>query len=106
MFDTSKDVLFLVIALAVVILTFFTSWLLYYLVKILKKGYSAINQISEKIETLSSIVDTLKDKIEHSASAFTLLSKAINKLISSWQERRANKKGRGKTNQTEDTDDF
>ncbi|MFH0951866.1 MAG: hypothetical protein V1838_01620 [Patescibacteria group bacterium] len=106
MFDTSKDVLFLVIALAVAILTFFGSWLLYYLIKILKRGYNAVNMVTEKIETLSNIIDGLKEKLDHSASAFTILSQAILKLVGHWKKKSNNKKGKSKNEDDDIIEDF
>jgi len=106
MFDSSKDILFLVIALAVAILTFFTSWLLYYLIRILRTGYRAVSVVSEKIETLASLIDALKDKIEHSASAFTVLSQAILKLVGSWQKRRSRKPATATKSDDVEAEDF
>jgi hypothetical protein len=105
MFDSSKDILFLVIAVAVAITTIFTSWLLYYMIKILRRGYKSVELVTEKIEALAGLVDTLKDKIEHSATAVTLLSQAVTKLVGHWSKKRSAKKAK-KSKSQEDVEDF
>jgi len=104
MFDTSQDILFWVIAIAVAVLTFFLSWLLFYMVRIIRRGYDTVNLISEKIETLSAMIDSLREKLEHSAGAFTALSKAMIKLVGYWQEKKSTKKG--KKGKNDDKEDF
>ena len=73
MVDTSKDVLYLTIALCVAIFTFFMSWGLYYIVMMLKKGNDALKEVSslisflkEKAERVGRLIDTLEEKITHS----------------------------------------
>lgn len=91
MFDSSKDILFIVIAVAVAVLTFLFSWLLIYMIRIIKRAYGAVNLVSEKIEMLAKLVDTLKEKIEHSATAVTVLSKTIANVADYWNKRRTKK---------------
>lgn len=100
MFDSSKDILFIVIAVAVAVLTFLFSWLLIYMIRIFRRAYGAVNLISEKIEMLARLVDTLKEKIEHSATAVTVLSKTIGQVAEYLGKRRSKK-----TKKTIDEDD-
>lgn len=91
MFDSSKDILFIVIAVSVAVLTFLFAWLLIYMIRIFRRAYGAVNMISEKIEMLARLVDTLKEKIEHSATAVTVLSQTIGKVAEYWTKRRSKK---------------
>lgn len=101
MFNSSQDILFFVIAVAVVVLTVLVSWLLVYIIRIVRKAYGSVELVSEKIETLARIVDTLKEKIEHSTAAFSVLAQAITKVVDFW-----GKKRRGRKTDNEENEDF
>ncbi|KKW00273.1 MAG: hypothetical protein UY34_C0032G0001 [Parcubacteria group bacterium GW2011_GWA2_48_9] len=47
MFDTTKDILYFVLALAVVVLTFFMAWSLYYVTMMLRRSHLLFKEIEE-----------------------------------------------------------
>jgi len=57
MFETSKDILYLALALSAVIFTFFVCWALYYIVMMLKKTHAVINEVS-------GLISSIKEKLE------------------------------------------
>jgi hypothetical protein len=88
MIETSKDVLFLILALCVAFITFFSCWGLYYIVMMLKRGHQVIKEVSdliaytrEKMEKVERLIDTLEEKINNSASYLPLLFKGITELV-------------------------
>ena len=99
MVDTSKDVLYLTIALCVAIFTFFMSWGLYYIVMMLKKGNDALKEVSslisflkEKAERVGRLIDTLEEKITHSVSYLPLLFKGVTELIDFFKKKKEKSK--------------
>jgi len=99
MVDTSKDVLYLTIAVCVAVFTFFMSWGLFYMVMMLKKGNDALKEVSslisslkEKAERISRFMDTLEEKITHSASYLPLLFKGITELIGFFKKKKEKSK--------------
>lgn len=107
MFDTSKDVLFIVLAVSAGVLTFFISWGLYYVVMLLKKTYATVKEVSdlianirEKLDRLEQLFNAIEDKIKHSASYLPLLMKGMSELLEFFKkkkEQRAEKRASKKT---------
>ncbi len=81
MLETSRDVLNLVLALAVAALAFFTSWAIYYLVMILRQGFKAAREIKSTVNRIDKTVKIFRDKIEHSASYLLLIGEGLKKLV-------------------------
>jgi hypothetical protein len=99
MVDTSKDILYITIAVCVAIFTFFTSWALFYIVMILKKGNDAFKQLStlissvkEKVEKIEHVIDIVEEKVTHSASYLPLLFKGVTELLDFFKKKKEKSK--------------
>lgn len=104
MFDTSKDVLFWVLAASIAVFTFFLCWALYYIVMMLKKAHGMIAEISElianiknKLERLEQLFDTIEEKIKSSASYLPLVFKGITELIEFFKKKKEERAKKSKT---------
>jgi hypothetical protein len=95
MIETSKDLLFVVLAFCVLWLTVFLSWLLYYVIAIVRDAESLVKQMKCAVEKVDSLAHAVQDKMEKSAASMTLVASAVKDLIV-WgiQER---SKGAGKS---------
>ena len=98
MIETSKDLLFLVLAISIFILCAFICWAIFYIISILKKandmvkGFKeVVDGIKEKLARLENIFNTLEEKISHSASYLPLVAKGITELIGYFKKRKAKK---------------
>ncbi|MDD5040743.1 MAG: hypothetical protein PHY34_06405 [Patescibacteria group bacterium] len=98
MFETSKDILYVALALSAIVLTFFLCWALYYIVMMLKKVHLAVNQVSDlitsirqKIDRLEQLMSAVEDKLKDSASYIPLLLKGVSELIDYFKQRKAKK---------------
>lgn len=91
MLDTSKDVLFIVIAFSVLWLTFFISWLLFYVIMIVKSAHDLVKNIKRKLDLFEDVLTTVKERVEHSASHLTLLVESVGKIIEFALDKKANK---------------
>jgi len=76
----SKDLLFIVIAFCVLWLTIFVAWFIYYLAMIMRQAYQATKDMRERINKIDEIIQSLKEKIEHSASYLSLISEGVKKI--------------------------
>lgn len=92
MFETSKDVLLWVLSLCLAFFTFFLCWALYLMIKMLREGNKAVQNLKEKIESVSEILQTIKDKIVNSATSLNMLASAVNRIIDFFKERKSKKK--------------
>lgn len=81
MLDTSQDLLFTVLAFCALWLTFFISWLLFYVIMMVKRAYQVTNSIKAKLELAERVLTSIREKIESSASSINLLAASVGKII-------------------------
>lgn len=81
MIESSKDLLFLVLAFCILWLTVFISWLLYYAIAILRDTEHLIKHIRSAVDKVEKIADFMKDKVEGSAASLSLIAQAVKELI-------------------------
>lgn len=81
MFETSKDILNIAIALGVLSLAGFASWAIYYLARILQQGFRVIKEMRDRISKIDELIKAIKDKVEHSASYLLLIGDGVKKLV-------------------------
>ncbi len=81
MLETSKDVLFIILAFCILWLTIFVSWLLYYLIKMFREAGKAI-------DTAYEFIDSLKEKLEKSTSHLLLIAELLKKGMDFMKERK------------------
>ncbi len=91
-FETSKDVLFVVLAFSVLWLTIFLSWLLYYLIAIVRDTEMLIRQIKNAVMKIDELANAAHEKMERSAASFTLIAQAVKELVVWGIKERAGKK--------------
>lgn len=95
--ETSKDLLFVVLAFCALWLTIFLSWLLYYVIALLRDTEALLKQVKGVVEKIDSLSHAVHDKFERSAASLTLIASTLKELIA-WgiQERMKMKKGKKK----------
>lgn len=93
MLRTSQDLLFIVIAIAVLWLTVFFSIILCYILIIIKQGAKIAKECGERFKKIDEIIGLVKEKIEHSLSSFAVLIEGIKGVADFLKARKqANKK--------------
>ena len=85
--QTSKDLLNLVIALAILGFTFFSCWAIYYFIMILRQVFKSLKEMRQRLQQIDEVIKTLKEKIEHSTSYLLLIVEAISKLAEVMKEK-------------------
>jgi hypothetical protein len=93
--DTSKDILNLAIAFAIIFLSVFLAWLLYYFIMMARQMFQIVKEMRERINKIDELAKAFKEKIEHSSSYLVLIGEGIKKLLEIIKERNE-KKGRKK----------
>lgn len=81
MFESSRDILNLTLALSAAVLTFFICWLLYYIVSIFRDMRNVVRDVTKTIEKFNSVLDFAKEKISSVSAVFPLVIKATEKII-------------------------
>lgn len=90
--NNQQDLLYLVISISVLGLAFFTCWAIYYLVMILRQSSQTIKEMRDRIHKVDTVIDTFKEKIEHSASYLMLIGEGVKKLVEIMKGRGEKKK--------------
>ena len=78
--ETSKDLLYIVLAFCILWLTVFLSWLLYYLIAIVRDTEHLVRQVRHAVEKVDELAHAAHDKMERSAASFTLVAQALKEL--------------------------
>lgn len=81
MLETSKDLLYIVIAFCVLWFTAFLCWLMYYLISMLKNIHSIIKAVKDKIALVDDLFKNIKQKVDNSAMYIGILANGITKII-------------------------
>lgn len=95
----SKDLLYMVISISILGLTFFICWAIYYLARILQQAFQVTKEMRDRlhkvdgiINSVEGMINSLKEKIDHSASYFLLIGEGIKKLVEIMKDRGEKKK--------------
>lgn len=68
-------------AFAILWIAICTGWLIYYFAMTAREGYLIMHGMRERINKVDAIIDSLKEKIEHSTSYLLLIGEGIKKLV-------------------------
>jgi hypothetical protein len=79
--ETSKDLLYIVLAFCILWLTVFVSWLLYYVIALARDAESLVRQIRGAVEKVDSLANALHSKMERSATSLALMAQAVKEVI-------------------------
>ncbi|MCD4705531.1 hypothetical protein K8R61_00430 [bacterium] len=96
MLETSKDVLYIILAFSILWLTVFISFILYYIVRIFRTAGKIINKTENTISKIDDLVDFLKSKIGKSTSHLILLAELIKQGMNLVQDKKDDSSDRGK----------
>ncbi|MBU0625282.1 hypothetical protein KKF05_02995 [Patescibacteria group bacterium] len=89
--ESSKDLLFVVLAFSVLWITVFVSWLLYYVISIVRDTEALVRQVRGAVEKVEEVAHSAHEKMERSAASFTLVAQAVKELITWGIQERAKK---------------
>jgi len=91
MFATTRDLLNIVLAASVIILTVFVCWAVYYVGKIFRDASRVASSVRLKLELIDKILNLVKDKLEKGASHLGLIADSAIKLAGYFIERQVEK---------------
>ncbi len=98
MLATSYDILNIVLAICLVILTIFLSWGIYYFIISAHKIYKLVKRIEAGVGKTEEILDIARDKLKHSSAYFMILGEIAKKALSFVEEKKVRRRTRS-TNQ-------
>ncbi len=89
MFDSSKDILYIVIAGCIGIFTAFVCWMFYYLIRILKNTSQIIEEIRGRLDDLSAAIGSVREKVDQLSGIMNLFSDGVTGLVKKMVSRKA-----------------
>lgn len=89
--ENSKDLLNIVLAFAIVWLTVFLCWLLYYLVMIFKNAKEMADEVRGRFRAIEEGVKAIRERFEHATTSLTFISEGVIRIIQHFIERRRDK---------------
>ncbi len=81
MFDTSKDILYWVLAFCLLVGTAFFCWMLYYVMRILKNASEIVDEVRSKLEKLTEAIDYIRGRMEQMSGIMSLISGGVGGLV-------------------------
>ncbi len=99
MFESSKDILYVVLSFCILWVTVFLCWMFYYAGKILKDAARIVEEFRMRLQLLTETINYVRGKVENISSLLTLatsgaaglVKKVMNKKIDEWSEGGAEK---------------
>lgn len=81
MFESSKDILFLVLAVSVAVFTIFLVWLVAEVAIMLRRFNRFVGEIQEIARKIERTLAGIRDKLEHSMKVLPSLVNGVSELV-------------------------
>lgn len=94
--NDSKDLLYIMISISVLVFTIFSCWAIYYLARILQQMFKVIKETRQRLNKFDELVKMITEKIERSTSYLPLIGAGVKKLVELMKVRTEKKKKRSK----------
>ena len=89
--ESSKDLLYIVIAFCLLWLTIFTSWAIYYVAQILKQARDTVRDMRSAFTLFEKLLTTIQSKMDASSSHLAFLVESVKQGMQFVNERKAKK---------------
>ena len=81
MFESSKDILYLILAFCLLWFTAFLCWALWYVIRMLREGAEAVKSATAKLHAIDDAIRGVKEKLEHSVGYLSVVATGVKVLI-------------------------
>ena len=78
--ESSKDILYIVIAFCILWLTIFISWMMYYCITIIKQVNEMVKDVRVKLNLIESFINLMKEKLEKSSSDLLVIAEGVKQV--------------------------
>ncbi len=80
--ESSKDILYLVLAFCILLFTVFACWALWYVIAMLRDASKAVGEVRDKLHAIDEAMRGIREKLEHSAGYLGMVAAGVKSLIS------------------------
>lgn len=88
--ESSKDILFVVLAFCAVWFTIFVCWALYYVIGMLRDASYIMREIHDKIAAIDKAISAVREKVETSFGSFGIAAAGL-KMLGGYLDKRKDK---------------
>jgi len=96
MFETSGDILNLVLSVCIIALTFFLCWGIFYFVAAVSKWYKITKKVEIIVAEAEIIIETVKEKLHGSAAYLFTLGDVAKKIFDYVKEKKEEREDKPK----------
>ena len=89
MFDTSKDILYIVLSFCIIWVTVFLCWMFYYAARILRNTSEIVEEFRVRLQVLLEAVNYIRGKVEMMSSIMTAATEGASGLVKSFVSKKA-----------------
>jgi uncharacterized protein YoxC len=79
--ESSLDLLYIVLSVAVLWFTIFLCWLLYQGARVLKNANDIIENVNRKVEMVVDAVEFMREKVDKMSSSMNIVSKVASTVV-------------------------
>jgi len=97
MFESTKDILYIVVAFCVLWVTIFLCWVIYYVAMILRQTYGLMSDVKDKMQAIDEAIRGVREKLDNTSTYLALIADGAKYLIGHLAERKEKKKTKGRT---------
>lgn len=98
MFETSKDILNLVLAFSVFGISVFICWFLYYIISSIKKLHDTLSLFQKALQSFNELIENAKKKLKNSSTHLKLIGILVQKIVEEIRDRNKKTKSSIKKN--------
>lgn len=88
-FETSKDILYLVISFCVLWVTVFLCWMLYYTMRLLRNANHIVEEFRMRLAALTDTINYIRGKVETISGMMTMASEGVTGLATKFVKKKA-----------------
>jgi len=81
MFETSKDLLYIILAFCILWFTAFVCWALYYIISVMRSVAKITDSAKKKMQMVDDILKLVKDKLDKGSNHMSILADSAIKLV-------------------------
>lgn len=88
--ESSKDILYLVIALCILWVTVFLCWVFYYVMRLLRNVSEIVEEFRLRLQALTDAINYIRDRVEHISDFVTVASSGVGGFVKKVVTKKAN----------------
>lgn len=81
MFETSKDILYIVLSFCILWVTLFLCWLLYYVMRLARNASEIVEEFRVRLQALTDAINYVRGKVEGISNMMTLATQGATGLV-------------------------